>query len=240
MRTPAIILLTGFMGCASLQRPHTHGSTSPPVNDGETHTTLSHYPLSPEKEADNLPSTISLCSDNEPGERMVIGGTVYEADEVTPAKGAIVYMYQTDARGVYSNEEENSGRPTLRGYLRTDSDGRYEIHSIKPGHYPHVNAAAHLHVHVWSPDQPEYEDLFQFYDDRLICDADRAKADAEPGGFGLIKLVPSQDGGLRGVKQPKLQVVRAIGRASIRLELALVGDHRVDRRVGPARLGGRR
>lgn len=192
MRAVTTISLIWLLGCTSVQAP-----------DERSGTTASGYPLSHTRDASNLPSKIALCTEDEPGEKMIISGTVYEADGVTPVKDAVVFLYQTDARGVYSEEQENSGRPKLRGYLKTDADGKYEISSIKPGHYPHIKAPAHIHVQVWAPNQPEYPALFQFYDDPLISDERRARSTTQPEEFGLIKLVADDHGVLHGVRNIK-------------------------------------
>src|SRR5688572_32143953 len=64
---------------------------------------------------------------DEPGTPLVISGIVYAADGRTPLRNASVYVYQTDARGYYApTDARASDTPRLRGYMRTDANGRYE------------------------------------------------------------------------------------------------------------------
>ncbi len=201
MRTLTALLVTCLVGCTSHQTQHTLATDSPPVT-AESQTTPSDYPLSHVKEARDLPSKIALCTEDEPGEKMVIFGTVYEEDCATPVPGAVLYLYQTDARGVYSDEKENDKRPKLRGYLKTDAEGRYEIRSIKPGHYPHIKSAAHIHVHVEPPGRPEYGDSLWFAHDPVVSgiqDKKVAMMEQQPKDFGLVELTSDQAGVWRGI-----------------------------------------
>jgi protocatechuate 3,4-dioxygenase, beta subunit len=83
-----------------------------------------------------LTSTVSLAPANEPGERMVITGTIVRRDGKTPAKNVLLYVYHTNAKGVYPKRGNESGNAQrhgyLRGWLRTDAQGRYRIESIRP------------------------------------------------------------------------------------------------------------
>lgn len=201
--TVAAILLTCPMGCASLHPRHSQGTNPPSVIDRASPGPRADYPFSHEKEVSNLPSRIALATDDEPGEKMIISGTVYELDGVTPVPDAVLYLYHTDARGIYSDEECNNSCPRLRGYLKTDSAGHYEFSSIRPGHYTHIKASAHIHVHVSAPNQPEYTPPFGFYDDWLKSDEARAASDKKPAGFGLMQLKRDENGILRGVQHVK-------------------------------------
>ena len=69
--------------------------------------------------------TASFVTEDEPGEPMVVIGTGYASDGKTPASGIVVYAYHTDAKGFYS--KGGSGKHRIRGWMRTDRDGRYEI-----------------------------------------------------------------------------------------------------------------
>ncbi len=79
------------------------------------------------------------------GELMLIQGTVFGCDCVTPLAGAIVDVWQADSDGAY----DNAGF-VLRGKIETDADGRYAFYTVKPGWY--LNGAqyrpAHIHYKV--------------------------------------------------------------------------------------------
>jgi len=80
----------------------------------------------------------------------VLRGVVYEPDATTPAPGVLLYAYNADATGVYRRDgtETGNGRRhgQLRGWLRTDEEGRYEIRTIYPGAYPGGGEPSHVHI----------------------------------------------------------------------------------------------
>lgn len=80
----------------------------------------------------------------------------------------------------------------LRGWLRTDERGRYEVRTIRPGGYPGRGAAAHIHVTVKEPDNtPEYWiEEFLFEGDPDLPADDR--------GPNVLALRRDQDGVWRG------------------------------------------
>ena len=77
---------------------------------------------------------------SEPGDRLVVSGTVLSADCRTPIPGALVEVWQANHAGVYdTNLPGNFTEVTtfhLRGMLYTNEQGRYEIETIMPGRYP--------------------------------------------------------------------------------------------------------
>ena len=102
-------------------------------------------------------SKVTLTSKNESGEPLLISGTIYREDGVTPASGVVLFLYQTDAGGFYHRPKEDVFSPRIHGWLRTGNDGRYEIRTIKPA--PEVlvpDEPAHIHVNVFGPGIPEH------------------------------------------------------------------------------------
>ena len=81
-----------------------------------------------------------LVDASEPGDRLVVSGTVLSADCRTPIPGALVEVWQANHAGVYdTNLPGNFTEVTtfhLRGMLYTNEQGRYEIETIMPGRYP--------------------------------------------------------------------------------------------------------
>src|SRR5688572_1615210 len=63
---------------------------------------------------ENMPSTLSwetkIENAADPGEPMIIEGTIYKKDGKTPAPGVILYVYHTDAKGYYSNPTSKGNR----------------------------------------------------------------------------------------------------------------------------------
>jgi hypothetical protein len=75
------------------------------------------------------------------GDLMLIQGTVFGCDCVTPLAGAIVDVWQADAEGAYDNEGF-----ILRGKIETDEDGKYSFVTVKPGWY--LNGAQYRPAHI--------------------------------------------------------------------------------------------
>lgn len=156
-----------------------------------------------------LQSAISIAPPNEPGERINISGTIFQPDGSTPAGGITLYLYHTDAQGIYAKDRPNDGRLSwrhgrLRGWLRTGADGRYEFNTIKPGAYPGRPDPAHIHVTVSGPGYPEYwiEDYLFAGDARL---RERDRAGHGRGGFPhIITLSRDEQGLLRGARDIRL------------------------------------
>src|SRR5262245_52152153 len=99
-------------------------------------------------------SKITVAPESEPGSRMVVSGQVFKPDGVTPAAGVIMYLYHTDAHGIYNEKRTFQVAPRLQGWLRTDAQGRYEYRTIRPAQYPDANIAAHVHYQFWGPGVP--------------------------------------------------------------------------------------
>lgn len=78
--------------------------------------------------------------------RLVISGTVYGCDCVTPLADATVDVWQANTAGEY----DNTGFE-LRGRIRTDAEGRYSFETIVPGQYlngPNNYRPSHIHYRV--------------------------------------------------------------------------------------------
>jgi protocatechuate 3,4-dioxygenase, beta subunit len=159
----------------------------------------------------NLSWATEIAPAGEPGERLVMSGTVYEPDGVTPARDILLYVYHTNSSGVYPKNTPNNGRNSwrhgyLRGWMRTGADGRYEFRTIKPEPYPNATEPAHIHVTLSGPGLPEYYIAsYIFEGDRFITDALRSKLRAEGELPSIISLKREANGLLRGSRNITLR-----------------------------------
>ncbi len=81
---------------------------------------------------------------NAGGEPVTLAGRVMGTD-CRPIANARVDVWHTDARGAY----DMTPTYTSRGYVLTDSEGRYQFETIVPGIY--TGRTAHIHVKVTPP-----------------------------------------------------------------------------------------
>jgi protocatechuate 3,4-dioxygenase beta subunit len=148
----------------------------------------------------------SICSDKEPGEPLIVSGTIYAPDGRTPIEGMTLFVYQTDATGVYTTSGGNNRSTRLHGSMRSNAQGQYEFRTIKPGSYPGSTNPAHIHAYISGPGYPEYWiDEFLFDDDRFVKEDVRRKALAQGSFSPVLKLTRGSDGILRGVRDIKIE-----------------------------------
>ena len=78
------------------------------------------------------PTRTVLADASEPGDRVIMSGTVRGPDCKTPLADAMVDVWHADSSGVYHSDTKTY---RLRGQMKTDAQGRYQFESIYPGHY---------------------------------------------------------------------------------------------------------
>jgi protocatechuate 3,4-dioxygenase beta subunit len=127
----------------------------------------------------------------EPGQKLIVKGRVFQIDGRTPAAGITLYYWQTDHAGLYSFREgmpEGARRHGhIRGWLKTDAEGRYTLYTVRPAPYPKSNIPAHIHMVVKEPGMSEYYiDDLEFDDDQLLTGAERKKR-LSRGGTGVLR-----------------------------------------------------
>jgi protocatechuate 3,4-dioxygenase, beta subunit len=146
---------------------------------------------------ENLSARTRLALPNEPGEPMMISGTIYKKDGRTPAPNVILYVYHTDNTGEYTpspNQKIAQRHGHLRGWMKTDSKGYYEFTSIRPAAYPGRKNPAHIHPLIKEEGLSLYWiDEYLFDDDPILTKEERANQQKR-GGNGIIKLARNANG----------------------------------------------
>lgn len=131
----------------------------------------------------------------EKGQKLVITGTVFHLDGKTPAKDVIVYYWQTDNNGYYSEgpglDKRAKRHGHIRGWVKTGADGQYTIKTIRPAPYPGDAIPAHIHLAIKEPDidNEYYTDEINFDDDKLLVPHFRIYPQENRGGSGVVRVL---------------------------------------------------
>jgi protocatechuate 3,4-dioxygenase beta subunit len=156
---------------------------------------LSLHPYTPFRELIKkycTASPVEIAMDTEPGKKIKVLATLQDESGKSMA-GAVVYFYQTDAKGWYAADRPhvggNSGdqrHARLFGYAKTDASGKFEIHTVKPSGYPQSDLPAHIHVEVHDlpPYQPAITEFLFDDDERLVGDI---RTNAQRDHFKIAK-----------------------------------------------------
>ena len=121
----------------------------------------------------DAPWSARMVPRGEPGERLVVEGTV-RTDGGKPLAGVSVFAYQTGADGIYG--PKGNSDPRLKVHLRTDARGRYRFETVRPGSYPGTRIAAHIHFHVTPPGGRERVSEVVFEGDPFVTAEIRANS----------------------------------------------------------------
>jgi protocatechuate 3,4-dioxygenase, beta subunit len=156
---------------------------------------------------EGMPKTLSWKTEmvqGEKGEKLQISGIIFQKDGKTPAKNVILYIYHTDNDGLYKaspTQKHAKRHGRLRGWMITDSLGRYQFTTIKPATYPNTKFLAHIHPTIKEPDKNEYYiDDFVFADDPNMNDKVK-KNMQNRGGNGVVTLSKNTEGVWIGKKE---------------------------------------
>lgn len=142
---------------------------------------------------------LTIVTPGEPGTPLTLEATVLDSAG-KPVK-AWVYLYQTSAKGWYSDQAAhvsgNSGDQRyarLFGYLLTDEQGRFELKTIRPAGYPGSDLPAHIHVEIESLAEPRRGKVTEvlFVDDPRLTPAARERGLRE--GFVICEVARDPGG----------------------------------------------
>lgn len=131
----------------------------------------------------------------EPGQKLVVTGTVYHLDGKTPAPDVIIYYWQTDNTGYYTPgegmDERTKRHGHIRGWVKTDARGQYTIRTVRPAPYPGEAMPAHIHLSVKEPHiaREYYTDEINFDDDKLLIPHFKKYPQENRGGSGVVRVL---------------------------------------------------
>ena len=145
---------------------------------------------------DKINSVDTSAGWTQKGQKLLIIGTILKLDGKTPAPNVILYYYHTDVNGYYANKEGLDQRVVRHGYIRgwvkSDENGKYAIYTVRPASYPNEEMPAHIHPSIKEPniDKEYYTDEFVFDEDKLLT-GEKRKAMENRGGSGILRVLVS-------------------------------------------------
>jgi len=157
------------------------------------------------------PSAIDIVTPQEPGRRIHLSGTIFDANG-KPVPGVKIFLYHTDATGYYSRPVNNPRQARLHGTLWSNALGQYSFHTIKPAPYGDVTSPPpmHIHVHLQPPDLPDhFVESFYFEGDTQLR-IEELNRSRDLGRFANIVSLSSSDAGvLKGLRDFRIDPVLA-------------------------------
>lgn len=129
------------------------------------------------------------------GTRIKLTGIIYQPDGKTPASDVILYIYHTDTSGIYPTRGDETGwarrHGYIRGWIKTDRDGRYTFYTRRPGQYPNRTDPMHIHATILEPNGSYYY-LHDYYfkDDPSLSKEEAAKTEIRGGNGRVLSLQP--------------------------------------------------
>lgn len=148
-----------------------------------------------------LTSVDTLPDFHEPGPKMEVSGTIYKKDGKTPAKDVILYIYHTDQTGEYTTKGNEKGwgkrHGYIRGWIKTNADGKYKFYTLRPGAYPGRQNPEHIHPTIKEPGYKEYWiDEYLFEDDPIFASLAKTEKShlQKRGGNGVLKVTKDNKG----------------------------------------------
>ncbi|MEO1516899.1 MAG: hypothetical protein AAFV95_17890 [Bacteroidota bacterium] len=146
------------------------------------------------------PSTVRsvsrIASEEEPGVPFVIRAQLYHPDG-KPAKDVLVHAYHRDVEGYDFGKNDSSFTIwRLQGWAKTDENGRFEFHSIRPAADHLGREGAHIHLTIVSRDYGrQWLPTVYLADDPAVTASQRQRSkEAEP--FGWV-CEPKESGGIQ-------------------------------------------
>ncbi len=143
---------------------------------------------------ENISSIDTSAGWAEAGQKLLLKGTVFELGGKIPVPNVLIYYWQTDNTGHYTPVEGMAPQAKrhghIRGWVKSDENGKYAVYTIRPAPYPDRDIPAHIHLSIKEPsiDDEYYIDALVFDDDILLTSAKRNVHDNR-GGSGILNIL---------------------------------------------------
>ena len=193
-----VFLFNGMTGCKGQTKQATSNSNNSNNKNGIVGGPFENGDFMYIGMPENIKSIDTSAGWTQKGQKLLVTGTIYKLDGKTPAPNVILYYYHTDINGVYAGKQGLDPRVLRNGYIRgwvkSDANGKYAIYTVRPAPYPNTNFEAHIHPAIKEPniDKEYYIDEFVFDDDKLLTGEKRKKLENR-GGSGILRVLISGD-----------------------------------------------
>jgi len=133
------------------------------------------------------------------GQQLLVTGTIFQLGGKIPAPNTLLYYWQTDTEGYYARDTKTHPKAKvhgrIRGWVKTDENGKYSIYTVRPAPYPNGDLPAHIHISIREPDvENEYfTDDIVFDDDRLLIPYLKKYPSENRGGSGIVRILVKDD-----------------------------------------------
>ena len=115
--------------------------------------------------------------------KLIITGSIFQSDGITPAKDVVLYIYHADDNGDYQTSNETNNDDVYHsGSIKTDADGKYTFYTFIPGSaiepitYPRRRGPKKIFPVIKDQDNSEYElNALVFEDDPLLSKSCRRR-----------------------------------------------------------------
>ncbi len=135
-----------------------------------------------------ITSSARIAPPAESGMPMTLEGRVVDAGGGA-ASSTIVFAYHTDRHGLYDEPGAGAHSWRLKGWAKSDAEGRFRFQTIRPGPYPQRNVAAHVHFTLFTPSGERYHaGEVKFEDDPVLSQRERDES-KRAGEFGEVRPV---------------------------------------------------
>lgn len=147
------------------------------------------------KRPENLSSSTVLVSANEPGIPLVVHGKVFRPDGQDVVKNALVHLYHRDHAGFdFGANDKELTTWRLQAWAKTNSEGQFEFHTIRPAPDHLGREGGHFHFTVVSAEfGKQWMPKIHFLDDPQISNKEKQQSAAQ-GQFSWLKEVQTLDG----------------------------------------------
>jgi protocatechuate 3,4-dioxygenase beta subunit len=156
------MLLSDITRTSILVDELTHAAST----DGATATNVLGPMYRPGAEMSDTPAVIARIDQGD--DALTLSGRVSDASTGQPLPGALIDIWQTNQAGLYDDQDPGQPPGNLRGVIRCDDQGTYQVRTVIPGPYRiasmngpvyallnslgrHDNRPGHIHLRITAP-----------------------------------------------------------------------------------------